>query len=62
MVKNGEAMETATDFMFLDSQITSDGSCRHKIERLFLLGSKAMEILKSRDITLATKVCLWFFL
>ena len=41
-------METATDFMFLDSQIISDGSCRHKIKRLLLLGSKAMENIKKQ--------------
>ena len=52
--------ETVTDFIFLDSKITADGDCSHEIKRLFLLGRKAMinldSILKSRDITLPTKV------
>ena len=51
-----------TDFIFLDSKITADGYCSHKIKRHLLLGRKAMinldSILKSRDITLPTKVCL----
>ena len=55
-------METVTDFIFLDSKITADGSCSHGIKRRLLLGRKAMtnldSILKSRDITLLTKVCL----
>ena len=55
-------METVTDFIFLDSKITADGDCSHKIKRRLLLGRKAMtnldSILKSRDITLPTKVCL----
>ena len=55
-------METVTDFIFLDSNIIVDGYCSHEIKRLLLLGSKAMtnldSILKSRDITLLTKVCL----
>ena len=53
-------METVTDFIFLGSKITADGDCSHKIERCLLLGRKAMtninSILKSRDITLPTKV------
>ena len=53
-------METVTDFIFLGSKITSDGDCSHEIKRRFLLGRKAMtnvdSILKSRDITLSTKV------
>ena len=57
-----EKMETGTDFIFLGSKITVDGDCSHEIRRLLLLGRKAMtnldSILKSRDITLPTKVCL----
>ena len=57
---NGETMET--DCIFLGSKITADGDCRHEIKRHLLLGRKAMtnldSILKSRDITLPTKVCL----
>ena len=53
-------METVTDFIFLDSKITADGDCSHEIKRRLLLGRKAMttldSILKSRDITLPTKV------
>ena len=56
----GETMETVTDFIFLGSKITADGDCSHEIERRLLLGRKAMtsldNILKSRDITLLTKV------
>ena len=52
--------ETVTDFIFLDSRITADGDCSHEIKRRLLLGRKAMtnldSILKSRDITLRTKV------
>ena len=52
--------ETVTDFIFLGSKITADGDCSHEIKRLLLLGSKAMtnldSTLKSRDITLPTKV------
>ena len=59
---NGETMETVTDFIFLDSKITADGNCSHGIKRRLLLGRKAMtnldSILKSRDITLPTKVCI----
>ena len=55
-------METVTDFIFLASIITADGDCSHEIKRHFLLGRKAMtnldSILKSRDITLPTKVSL----
>ena len=57
---NGETMETVTDFIFLGSKITADGDCSHEIRRCFLLGNKAMiklhSILKSRDISLPTKV------
>ena len=55
-------METVTDFIFLGSKITADGDCSHDIKRCSLLGRKAMtnldSILKSRDITLATKMCI----
>ena len=55
-------METVTDFIFLGSKIIADGDCSHEIKRHFLLGRKAManldSILKSRDITSPTKVCL----
>ena len=57
---DGEIMETVTDFIFLGSKITADGDCSHEIKRCLLLGRKAMSdlhrILKSRDITLPTKV------
>ena len=57
---DGETMETVTDFIFLGSQITADGDCSHEIKRRLLLGRKAMtnldSVLKSRDITLLTKV------
>ena len=57
---NGETVETVSDFIFGGSKITADGDCSHEIERLLLLGRKAMtnldSILKSRDITLPTKV------
>ena len=57
---DGETMETVTDFVFLGSKITADGDCRHEIKRRLLFGRKAMtnldSILKSRDITLLTKV------
>ena len=53
--------ETVTDFIFLGSKITADGDCSHEIKRCLLLGRKVMtnlgSILKSRDITLPTKVC-----
>ena len=59
---NREAVETVTDFIFLGSKITSDGDGSHEIKRRLLLGRKAMtnldSILKSRDITLPTNVCL----
>ena len=59
---DGETMETVTDFIFLGSKISMDGDCRHEIKRHLLLGRKAMtnpdSVLKSRDITLPTKVCL----
>ena len=59
---DGETMETVTDFIFLGSKITADGDCSHEIKRRLLPGSKALtnldSILKSRDITLLTKVCL----
>ena len=58
----GETMETVTDFISLGSKITMDGGCRHKIKRCLLLGRKVMNnldsILKSRDITWPTNVCL----
>ena len=57
---DGETMETVTDFVFLGSKITADGDCSHEIKSCLLLGRKAMtnlySILKSRDITLLTKV------
>ena len=57
-----ETMETVTDFILGGSKITADGGCSHEIKRCLLLGRKAMtnldSILKSRDITLLTKVCL----
>ena len=58
--RDGETMETVTDFIFLGSKITVDGDCSHEIKRRLLLGRKAMtnldSVLKSRDITLSTKV------
>ena len=64
---DGKTMETVTDFILGSSKITADGDCSHEIKRHFLLGRKAMtnldSILKSRDITLLTRVCLaklWF--
>ena len=55
-------METVTDFIFLDSKITADGDCSHEIKRRLLLGRKVLtnlgSVLKSRDITLPTKVCI----
>ena len=57
---DGETMETVTDFIFLGSKITTDGNCSHEIKRHLLLGRKVMtnldNVLKSRDITLPTKV------
>ena len=59
---DGETVETVTDFIFLGSKIAADGDCSHEIISYLLLGRKAMtnldSILKSRDITLSTKVCL----
>ena len=59
---DGETVETVSDFSFLGSKITADGDCSHEIKSCLLLGRKAMtnvdSILKSRDITLPTKVCL----
>ena len=59
---DGEIMQTVTDFIFLGSKITVDGDCSHEIKRCFLLGRKARtnldSVLKSRDITLPTKVSL----
>ena len=65
---DGKTVETVSDFIFLGSKITADGDCSHEIKRRLLLGKKVMtnldSILKSKDITLPTKVCLvrlWFF-
>ena len=59
---DGETVETVADFVFLGFKITADGDCSHEIKRRLLLGRKVMinldSILKSRDITLPTKVCL----
>ena len=59
---DGETVETVADFIFLGSKITADGDCSHEIKRCLLLGRKVMtnldSMLKSRDITLPTKVCL----
>ena len=58
----GETVDTVADFIFLGSKITADGDCSHEIKRHLLLQRKVMTnldtILKSRDITLSTKVCL----
>ena len=58
--KDGETVETVSDFIFWGSKITADGDCSHEIKRRLLLGRKVManldSILKSRDITLPTKV------
>ena len=60
MAKDGETMETVTDFILFSSKITADSDCSHEIKRCLLLGRKVManlgSILKSRDITLPTKV------
>ena len=57
---DGETVKTVRDFIFLDSKITADGGCSHKVRRLLLLGREVMTnldiILKRRDITLPTKV------
>ena len=62
MTNRWETMETVTDFIFLGSKITADGDCSYEIKRCLLLGRRAIinldSILKSRDITLLTKVCL----
>ena len=66
---DGEKVETMTDFLFLSSKITAGGDCSHEIKRRLLLGRKVLtnldSILKSRNITLPTKICivkkLWFF-
>ena len=59
---DGETVETVSDFIFLGSKITADGDCSHEIKQRLLLGRKVMtnldSILKSRDITLPTEVCL----
>ena len=61
-ITSWETVETVSDFLFLGSKITADGDCSHEIKRRLLLGRKVMtnldNILKSRDITLPTKVCL----
>ena len=62
MADRWETKEKVTDFIFLGSKVTADGDCNHEIKRRLLLGRKVMtnldNILKSRDITLPTKVCL----
>ena len=59
---HGDTVETVADFIFLDSKITADGDCSHEMKRCLLLGRRVVtkldSILKSRDITLPTKVCL----
>ena len=59
---DGETVETVSDFIFLGSKVTADGDCSHEIKRHLLLGRKVMtnldSILKSRDITSSTKICL----
>ena len=57
----GEKMQTVTDLFFLGTKITADGNCSHRVKRRLLLGRKAMtnlDILKSREITLLTNICL----
>ena len=60
---DGDTMQTVTDFIFLGSKIIADGDCSHEIKRCFLLGRKAVtnlnSVLKSRDIILSTKVCIF---
>ena len=60
MERDGETVETVTDFIFLGSKITADGDCSHEVKRCLLLGRKVMtnldSILKNRNITLMTKV------
>ena len=62
MAIDGETVETVADFLLGGSKITADGDCSHEIKRCLLLGRKAItnlnSILKSRDITLPTKICL----
>ena len=62
MGPDGKTVETMSDFIFLGSKITADSDCHHEIKRSLLLGMKVMtnldSILKSRDTTLVTKVCL----
>ena len=59
---DGETVESVADFIFLGSKVTADGDCSHEIKRCLLLGRKAMtnldSVLKNRDITLLTKVCI----
>ena len=59
---DGETEETVADFIFLSSKITADGDCNHEIKKMLLVGKKVMtkldSVLKSRDITLLTKVCI----
>ena len=59
---DGETLETVAEFIFLGSKITADGDCSHEVKRCLLFGRKVItnldSILKSRDITLSTKVCL----
>ena len=59
---DGETMETVTDFIFLGSKITADGDCSHEMKKCLLLRKKAVinldSVLKSRDITSPTKVCI----
>ena len=60
--RDGETMETVTDFIFLGSKITADGDCNHEIKRYLVSGRKAMtnldSVLKGQDITLPKKICL----
>ena len=62
---DGETMQTVRDFIFLGSKTTADGDCSHETKRCLLLGRKAMRnldgVLKSRDITLLTKICIVFY-
>ena len=59
---DGETVQTVSDFIFLGSKVIADGDCSHEMKRCLLLGRKVMtnleSILKSRDITLSTKICL----
>ena len=61
-IDDGENVETVSDFIFLGSKINADGDCSHKIKRCLLLGripmTNVVSVLKSRDITLPTKVCI----